>query len=261
MLIDHQKQLINFMVTTHAHNKHCCSRRNWTKMNLPACLLLLFFSCASASIAKRQLSPGACELPEFSTLLEEMEPRCRESALTFAFIDPEDYVERQEEVFASLSIMCDQSCILSVANLVVSCFPSFRDSLALACGDNGRFPCWRGPIINNGTDVAFQCYETVAGEAPCPDYCRDSINEIRDTLGCCVNNVYNTTVFGSDLADLEVANSRLWDSCNINTLNFCPFPDAFTTEASSGVARGVSVSGAVQIAALITWSLFKAVNF
>lgn len=233
----------------------------FAKMGTPAYLLvaLAFVTSAAASVTKRQLLPEACELPELLAKLEEFEPQCRESSITFTTIDPEDYVERQEEVYTALGVICNQSCLPSVADLVLSCFPSFRDSLALACGFNGRFACWQGPILNNGTDVAFNCYPTAVEGAPCSDDCRDSINEIRDTLGCCVNNVYNTTIFGSDLANLQVANGQLWDACNIDRLDFCPFPDAFVTEASAGVVRSALVSGALQIAALIVWSLFEVI--
>lgn len=88
---------------------------------------------------------------------------------------------------------------------------------------------------------------------------------IRSTLGCCVNNVFNTSVFGSVLEGLQVANGRLWDTCGVNRTYFCPLPTVFdiaettmvpetdeTRVTDKGVVLTASASGVV----LMVWMLF-----
>lgn len=221
---------------------------------MSAYLLVLFLAFASASITKRQLPETGCSLTELTEKLQGFEEGCRSSTVGFTLIDPEDYVERQEEVFAALQVVCSPDCFVSVSDLVLACYPSFRIPLGQACGSNGAIPCWQGPIINNGTELALNCESTISSNfETCSDDCQESITEIRSTLGCCVNNVFNTTVFGSELADLQVANGRLWDVCDIERIDFCPLPDAFVTD----VGKRVSGSGGLQIAVLMLWLLFS----
>ncbi len=208
-------------------------------------LLVSFFVFAAAGITKRQLPTGlTCDLTTLSNLLasfpvDEMSGQsvCRESATGFALIEPEDYVERQDDVFRFLREICDPDCLPYVVDLVDACYKSSRMSLAQACASNGNgnIQCWQGPILNNGTEVAFNCFSTTNLGQQCTEDCRSSINTIRSTLGCCVNNVFNTTVFGSELAQLQVASGQLWDACGVERVDFCPQPDAFRTVTTDAV--------------------------
>ena len=203
-------------------------------------VLSFILSLAVANNVKRQLSPGlACDLDVFTPLLENLpeDNGCKPFTLAFSQINPEDYVERQEEVFGALQVICGGQCLPFVVDLVDACFPSFQVALRQACASNGVFQCWQGPIVNNGTGVAFDCMDSVLS-GQCSENCQSSIADIRTTLGCCVNNVFNTTtVFGRDLAMLQVANGQLWDSCGVDRINFCPLPNAFITD---GTGRAVS---------------------
>ncbi len=224
-------------------------------------LLVSFFVFAAAGITKRQLPTGlTCNLTTFSNSLasfpvDEMSGQsvCRESTTGFALINPEDYVERQDDVFRFLREICDPDCLPYVVDLVDVCYKSFRMPLAQACASNGNIQCWRGPILNDGTEVAFNCYNTTVLGQQCTEDCQSSINTIRSTLSCCVNNVFNTTVFGSELAQLQVASGQLWDACGVERINFCPQPDEF--------AMIDAAERAVSQIALSTVSLILAVNF
>lgn len=208
-------------------------------------LLSLCSVVCSANIFPRQLDAVECPLQDFTDLLEGFPTPCRTALSGFISISPEEYVERQEEVYDALGQMCQEGCLSFVADLVVSCVPSFRIPLAQACGSNGRFQCWQGPILNNGTGVNAACYPDLLGgllDDACSDMCRDSIVDIRGSHGCCVNNVFNTTVFGSQLAELDVANGALWDACGVERLAFCPMPEAFGTESDAAIRPLASVA-------------------
>ena len=210
----------------------------------------IFAVAACGGITKRQLPAGlACDLDVFSPLLANLpeDNGCRPSTLAFAQINPEDYVERQEEVFGALQVICGGQCLPFVVDLVDVCFPSFQVALGQACASNGRFPCWQGPTINNGTGVASDCFTSLMS-GQCEEDCQSSIEDIRMTLGCCVNNAFNTTVFGQDLAMLQVANGQLWDSCGVDRINFCPLPDAFNTATMSTTDGGGRAVGQIEIA-------------
>lgn len=202
-------------------------------------LQIALVSVCSATLYRRQLPDLSCSAPELLVKLESFpvdemsgESSCKQAALNFTQIDPEEYIERRGEVFAALEEICSDDCLPYVLDLVDSCLPAFRTSLGQACASNGRFACWQGPIYNNGTGVPINCLATLRGVEACSDYCREAIVDVRDSLECCVNNVFNTTVFGTGLSMLQVANGRLWDACRVERLSFCPLPESFSTESS-----------------------------
>lgn len=198
--------------------------------------LLCVSACTSASVPsifRRQLPVGlTCGASDLSTGLAGLPTTCRESLTAFVAIRPEQYVTRQAEVFQAIQVICSSECLPPVVDLVDICLPPYRTSLGQACASNGLFQCWQGPIINNGTDVNIDCYDTLTSNDTCPEECQDSIMTIRDDLGCCVNNVFNTTVFGPALAQLRVANGTLWDACGVDRVLFCPVPEVLSTQSS-----------------------------
>lgn len=188
----------------------------------------------------RQFGSLNCSLSVFTKKLEGFptdpvtgEHTCRGSTVNFTQISPQDYVARKEEVFALLSNICEDNCLPSVVDMVDTCLPTYRTSLGRACADNGIYPCWQAPIANNGTGVAAVCYPLVASNfaGSCTTECKAALTDIRSTQGCCVNNVFNTTVFGPQLAQLQVANGQLWDFCSVPRVSFCPLPSAFSVGA------------------------------
>ncbi len=213
-------------------------------MHLSAVLVLVALTCSCVSatvLKKRQLDSLNCSYPVLTEVLASFpldeptsgESICRESTVNFTVIPSTEYVTRQAEVFRLLSVMCADECLPSVVNLVDKCAQSFRIPLGRACARNNDFQCWQGAIFNNGTGVFEDCspffYDD---ETVCPEYCKESIEEIRASHDCCVNNVFNTTVFGAELASLQVANGTLWDVCMVERIQFCPFPAAFDTDSA-----------------------------
>lgn len=220
-------------------------------------LLAVFTACGFASVVKRQLPAGlTCSPADLTVKLESFpldaatgEPLCKRSTVGFTLISPEDYVDQQDEVFQHLQQICSEDCLPSVVDLVDDCFPSFRTPLGLACASNGIFPCWEGPVRNNGSTLASYCLPIVESNfASCPENCKRSIEEIRASHGCCVNNVFNTSVFGTVLEQLQVANGQLWDVCEVDRVSFCSLPEVFVTEDNGAAHDGpVSVFVSFQV--------------
>ena len=179
--------------------------------------------------------------------MDEMsdESWCKDSTLSFTQISPDEYVERSSEVFAALNDICDEECLPYVVRLVDACYSSFRSSLELACSRNDVYQCWYGPVVNNGTGVFYDCYPTLVEGQPCSDYCRYSVEEIRTQLGCCVNNVFNTSAFGNDLRSLQVANDNLWGACGVERVPFCDLPEVFATPSPTEGAPKLGAAMAI----------------
>ncbi len=208
-------------------------------LSLRTCLLLvvLISSILANDRHKRQLSGLTCKLPVFTEKIEATpvnpatgERTCWDSALNFTLIKPDDYAERRVEVFNLLRTICNDVCLPSIADLVKTCYASYQTGLSLACGSYGSLQCWQLPTVNTGESAYIDCYNTTE---TCPDDCESELRELVQLGGCCVNNVFNTTTFGSDLAGLQVASSNLWESCGMVPISFCPTPSAFVDQTAT----------------------------
>ena len=80
-------------------------------------------------------------------------------------------------------------------------------------------------VVNSGvtslTSVRSRCSRM---NETCTSSCRSAIQVFRNTLGCCVNNLYNTSIVNSlQLGGQHFATSYgLWSSCNVDTPSVCP---------------------------------------
>ena len=200
--------------------------------------LVLLFSCVCASTVKRQIPPQpACDffvlLGKLNSLNNSEINPCRQSVLTFTAIDSSMYLERQEEIFRAIAVICADGCLPGVADLVLTCYLSFRDSLGQACAQNeNMLACWAALTVNNGTGVSAHCINSRGG-SDCSTECRDSLTDFRSSLGCCVNTFFNTSILGLGLEGLRLADGELWDNCEIERLPFCPLSGVFSQESTT----------------------------
>jgi len=217
-----------------------------------AVLALLSFAAGNERY-RRQLPTPDCPLPEFTQKIEATpvdqatgSRLCWYSALNFTQIPATSYVEEQERVFSLLQKICSDECLPSIADLVNSCFRAYQAPLTLACASSGTLQCWQLPVINTGEDASSACYDnnnTVTTAATtCPQDCETELTELVSMGGCCVNNVFNTTVFGPELQGLGVTRNGLWEMCGMAKIQFCPVPPAFV-DASAPPATTMSAGG------------------
>ena len=156
---------------------------------------------------------------------------CWERTSNFIRINPLEYAQRQEQVFRLLSTICSDLCLPSIADLVNACFQTYQEHLSLACGSNGQIQCWQLPRNNTGESVATACYEHNE-TAACPEDCKDELMNLVELGGCCVNNVFNTSIFGPQLEEFSVADNMLWETCDMDRVSFCPTPQALDAAAA-----------------------------
>lgn len=228
-------------------------------------LALVSISVCTVPLARRQMPEGlSCSTIELTDKLATFPQNpslCSSAATNFAAIPADQYLERQDDVLAALRQICSEECLPHVVGLVDLCYPAFREPLGIACASNSQIQCWQGPAVNNGTGVLGSCAPVLQGQR-CEESCQQAITDIRRDLGCCVNNIFNTTVFS--LEELQVASPQLWEACGVAQVPFCPVPEIFDTvvETTTAVATTAASAprqlGSVALVMLIIWvsSLF-----
>lgn len=102
----------------------------------------------------------------------------------------------------------DRNVARAIRSLVQSCS---RD-------ENGRF-CFelRQNASNYTNSVTTNCprLNTYSGYN-CTDSCRDALQDLKSNIGCCLNDLYNTTLPFSNFL-----NAGLWSACGVISPDFC----------------------------------------
>ena len=133
----------------------------------------------------------------------------------------------------------------------IQCESDFQPRLiqnAINCGQNAlaRYiagSCDRNPSGEYCALVALQrledfsnaianCASFVEGSA-CPSGCASQLQSLRNSLGCCINSVFNLSIDASEVAGDPIAQAfqsitmmnlftyPLWSSCNVQTVGTC----------------------------------------
>ncbi len=76
--------------------------------------------------------------------------------------------------------------------------------------------------------VETNCIE---GTDTCSELCRAAVVNIRENVGCCANNAYNTS-----LVSLYATSYELWSLCEVETLEYCGDSDSGQVPAA-GVTK------------------------
>jgi len=56
----------------------------------------------------------------------------------------------------------------------------------------------------------------IKGANSCTEACRTAVVSFRENLGCCVNNLFNTSLYSSYATSYE-----LWSMCGVETVGVC----------------------------------------
>lgn len=159
-----------------------------------------------------------------------------------AIVQVTDFVGEAPTVFRALPVICESECLAYVHNVSMKCLPSQVERLGLACGKNEEQQfCYDTVQRDNGTRVQMQCFPerfipnsvrtrqtateqpattntstTTATPPTCDDGCRRTLEIFRRLHGCCISNVFNSSVFG--LLQFGLANYTLWSGCGVETV-------------------------------------------
>ena len=118
------------------------------------------------------------------------------------------------------SLYCDSDCGEAYSDFLRSCgeegelYAAYYDSL---CWTNERgVPCFLflGSFRDSNPKEAVK-EKCLPHNGSCSSNCHRALEYFRFKLGCCINNIYNTSVPG------DVVQYTLWSSCGVNTPDFC----------------------------------------
>ena len=157
----------------------------------------------------------ACETfaRNFTASLEFVDQECRNNILPVI-----DFLGNFQNVTASemfAAAACTPAC-QSLYDLQVTCVGQLvaENRTAFYCGENqlGQ-ACYEAFQLNNGSQAIAACSNI--GDT-CTDACRTELRNLIADVGCCVNSfVYNPLI---------VNGSSVFDTCGVNTPDFCPNP-------------------------------------
>ena len=103
------------------------------------------------------------------------------------------------------------------------------------CGVNeAGVPCLATDVISLFVDVSLVCTTTTR----CSSDCRASLQSIRSSAGCCINNFFNGSAFeNADVSD-PILTYEFWRRCGVATPGICEaqFNSATTNTALNKLA-------------------------
>ncbi len=179
-----------------------------------------------------------CEATEYRRMIDKltyakgMNVHCINSLMGITGLDPEEYVDNLDDVLRYFCFLCDDTCLPYVSDIVYFCLKNLLPNLRLACGYNGIYKCWATPYISNGSVASNSCYKTSGPNSHCPQECFTAISEMYNSHGCCMYNIFNTTLFGSTYIKLGLMNHTLLKSCSLDGPQACPVPDTLMEKIS-----------------------------
>lgn len=176
-----------------------------------------------------QLIVGNCSLAAFDDL--DVSTECGVSLAT-VFTNPTD---------ALLNTYCEESCINPHVRFVrQNCQDPFAANFSSTyCLDTmGELGNRCGQVLSS-LSTNSQVFDTVGtaclatDSEDCSDACQDALQDIRDQLGCCYQNIYNNTLtldifFLEELITFEeryffevLGDRDLWEDCEVPLIPYC----------------------------------------
>jgi len=196
--------------------------------------------------AMSKLSELACENEDYQRMLSFISSRpginahCIESVTGIIQHEPEEFIHNLTDILRYFCFICDDTCMPFVSDLIHDCIPELIPLLRLACASNGRYLCWVVPYLDNGSLAHDACYNYNV-ESLCPNNCKYEILQLKTNHGCCVHNIFNTTLFGSTFLKLQVASQALWNNCQLQAVDPCPVPELLKNRYSDSVLTSTAI--------------------
>lgn len=210
-------------------------------MQCQVLLLLAILATALTATTCTEFTAHRCTLDEQDTVFAQL--ASRKCYLTWkrrpSFVD---------EVTGYYDTVCQTECVQSLKSFGESCRVDIEDdllSLGYNCAKNDDgVSCYSLAI--NSNEVMYNVYRNCWDmSTTCTPECRRAIATFRDTHGCCVNTLYNSTAFDVDdvlsktifyTKMMGVANYSLWTSCGVETLGYCDRPGELSGSDSADSA-------------------------
>ena len=254
--------------------QYILSRVVFDKMKTPALVLVvtLFLICGQSQPAntKSDAHPVAIQAVQYIKLLHTRITRQTDEELSFGSCSVSDLQEFGRnypldcsQTFASVgfsglstgdssgfgvfsSILCNARCGQPIVDIFANCgFEEIAEIIAYSCNTNANgIAC--GRLLNSSifavsaAEQACSSFTTV-----CPTDCQNGLRNIQNAVGCCGNFTRLRLPQFPAGFDFSVANSTLWDLCDITTPDPCtPGPLRASDRALTGamaVVTGLSL--------------------
>lgn len=95
------------------------------------------------------------------------------------------------------------------------------------CGGNNGGTALSFLDDNSRRNLAFsiynKCFRFFSGDE-CTTECRETLQDTSDELGCCVNSMNSTVVYGEGSVEVLTTRYDLWSKCGVQTPGFCHLP-------------------------------------
>ena len=133
---------------------------------------------------------------------------------------------------------CSYLCIVAEVNeLECKYLASKRIAIYEDCGDTEsalelRQRCGvneKGELCTESStetilfSVYNKCYSFFTSN-DCPTECREALEDMKETDGCCVNELNSTDSFRQDEIEVLVTRYDLWSTCSVETPGYCSLP-------------------------------------
>ncbi len=160
---------------------------------------------------------GSCQTEQLGEIFEDITESCGEALLTVTTVQSLE----TPEGFSALKSLCKRRCGRILTTFTDTCgFPFLGQRFRTVCASNDEDLCLSLSQENNGSLILALCGLTPT--VSCSAECRDALEEFRSNLGCCVQTLFNSSVFGLDL--LPIASHQLWSVCGVESVELCADP-------------------------------------
>ena len=181
---------------------------------------------------------GKCTLKDTEDIFTDYPTEC---STAFDSLDEAIRTSSQDEtVYREIyGQLCTSDCTDQLKTFADTCETyHYTDQLLHSCEQNldSGDVCIIAFLKNRGTQAAMDCY-TAESTSQCSEACSASLEQLKTDLGCCVNELFNTTTFGLD--QMNIASHKLWEQCEVSELTLC---DGSLPGQLTGSGAGLAIS-------------------
>ena len=168
------------------------------------------------------------------------------STLRFVRNQDETVCPQTDIAYRINRLFCTPSYITPFISMMRNCGRTYEESaqsLINSCGVNRYerfcFEARTSQLVNDiRSEVQNECFMNAE---TCPILCKIALDRFRTVADCCLNNLYNNTLFSTSASNLRTTNHLLWTFCETSSPGFC----RNTIDSSSAYSVLLRVSVAV----------------
>ena len=196
--------------------------------------LVLWIFLSDIPDVENSLGELMCNESTYNMMLEDIpldsgsnHSKCRHSIKELVKLTPDDFARNHSSVAKYFTTICNpEGCLAYAGRIVKNCLTKLKPLLSLACATNGVYQCWTVPSFYNDSTAQELCFSDGNDTYDnCSRACKDELLRISNSQGCCLSNVFNSTLFGSQLAQTVLSNDTVWDICEVERQSFCSVPE------------------------------------